>query len=712
MGVIAITKSLCRKSLFIALSFTLALSSNGAAWADNNATLSKLEKWLFFATFSGESDQDRLKRIEEKTFGEAAEGSVGDRLSKVDQILSQRQKEKDDAAAGAAAGAAASSSSAGGTSPSKPDAANDPGRNFGGSPGAGSGSSAGNGTGRGSASAAGSGSSPNSGSSAFGAAPPRRNDDPEAIKDRQRIAVQAAREQEMRDLLQEGARLWRSRQGQPAVEKFDQVLRLDPQNPDAHFSIGVIQESLGKLKDAKAHYLAAAQSNPDNRDYQDAVNAVNKRLQAGPSDPNKALTLKANEAFKRGEYISAVNLYKQLEEKEPKSASVKFSLGTTFLMMKDPFNALENFKVAHQLEPNNPKYASAFNDLTAEMAKHQEAQQNLQTQYQGGGGPQMGNSGAVANAGGGKKGKDKKQKSQNAPNTAGGQMPPGGNRMQYGGYPQGNGAPYQQQQMPGQMSQQMPMQQRPMMQQPMQQGYGGGQNPYGAAPNYGAPQNYGNTMSQGTYIPPDPQAYATSRAPAQQQQMPPQQMMQQQMPPQQMSQQMPPQQMPRQQMPQQQMPQQQMPQQQMPRQQMPQQQMPQQQMPPQQMSQQMPPQQMMQQQMPSQQISQQMPSQQFGGDGMQYANSGSQSGSSSKGDAMSSSGMSGHGSSEGVLLTSVRGGSRAAHAGLKKGDVIRTVDGNEVMQPAEFNKVMSQYDSSQTLPLLIFRDGVITPIQF
>jgi len=75
-------------------------------------------------------------------------------------------------------------------------------------------------------------------------------------------------------------------------------------------------------------------------------------------------------------------------------------------------------------------------------------------------------------------------------------------------------------------------------------------------------------------------------------------------------------------------------------------------------------------------------------------------------------GMSGHGSSEGVLLTSVRGGSRAAHAGLKKGDVIRTVDGNEVMQPAEFNKVMSQYDSSQTLPLLIFRDGVITPIQF
>jgi hypothetical protein len=84
----------------------------------------------------------------------------------------------------------------------------------------------------------------------------------------------------------------------------------------------------------------------------------------------------------------------------------------------------------------------------------------------------------------------------------------------------------------------------------------------------------------------------------------------------------------------------------------------------------------------------------------------------SKSDPMGNYGISGHGSNEGILITSVRGGSRAAKAGLQKGDVIRTVDGNEVMQPAQLNQALSQIDASQTVPFLIFRGGNITPIQF
>jgi S1-C subfamily serine protease len=79
---------------------------------------------------------------------------------------------------------------------------------------------------------------------------------------------------------------------------------------------------------------------------------------------------------------------------------------------------------------------------------------------------------------------------------------------------------------------------------------------------------------------------------------------------------------------------------------------------------------------------------------------------------MGNYGLSGKGSQEGVVVNNVRSGSRAARAGLRKGDVIRTVDGNEVTQTTQLNQVLSQYDGSQTLPLLIFRDGILTPIQF
>jgi hypothetical protein len=521
------------------------------------------------------------------------------------------------------------------------------------------------------------------------------------------------------------------------VERFLQVLRLDPHNATAHFSIGVVQESQGKLKEAREHYQQASQAEPDNKDYADAVIAVGNKIKQADNDPNKVLNEQAAAAFKRGEYISAINLYKELETKNPKQATVKYSLGTTYLMMKDHFNAMEYFKLAVQLEPNNPKYMKAYNELSAEMAKHQQEQQGVEQQYggmtsEGALSPPTGNMGqmplaAIPPAQGGT-GKEKKEKGgKKAPPAVAAttiakqgkptqqQMPQGQyqapqqqmSQMQYQAPPQQMQqgqyqAPAQmtsQYQAPPQQFSQYPQQQQrmpnPQFQQQQYQGqYQGGpgmqQNPYNQA-------GYQNAMSQssgGTYIPPDPQQFSY-HAPkqSQQQQMP---MQQQQMP------------------------------------------MQQQQMP------------MQQQQMPMQQ--QQMPMQQNGYSGQQYqspnqyGNQGMQSSggsdytpspqaapqgafdprlaqrlnnpnpqgpaSSSSADPMGNYGLSGKGSQEGVVVNNVRSGSRAARAGLRKGDVIRTVDGNEVTQTTQLNQVLSQYDGSQTLPLLIFRDGILTPIQF
>ena len=781
MGV-TIGNSRKTKSLIVALSLSLLACLNLPAVLaqSNDATLEKLEKWLFFVSFSDEPDEDRLKRLEDRTFGQTNPGSVEERLKKLDEILTQRQKEKEDA-----------------TPKPQPAVTEKP-----------------------------------------------KSDEPvdpkkeaEYEKERQRIAVQAAREREMQDLLREGAQLWRSKKATEAIEQFEQVLRLDPQNPEAHFSIGIILESQGKLKEAKQHYITASQKDPSNGDYSDAVAAVTKKLTT--IDPNRALNEKGTEAFKKGDYISAINYFKELDDKNPKQAHVKYSLGTTFLMMKDAFNAMENFKLAHQLEPNNEKYTKAFNEMSAEMAKHQQDQQNYDSQYSQ---PQPAQAAANQNDGAGKK-KNKKEKG-----AATAQQPTGSGYG--GGQAMPQQMPPQQMQQPMQQAMQRPMQQpmqqqpmqqqamqRPMqqlpMQQPMQQAYGGGQQGYGQPQmqrpmqqpmqqpmqrpmqqpvqqgyaagypqqqqmqrpmqqqGYGSgypqqqPMNNGggyggmqqNPYSQasyppqsqgGTYIPPDPQLYSSKPY-----QPPPELSDPPQKPPSKPASK--PKSKPAAQKP------------------------PQQQQPAQQAyggnqmgggmggpmgggmgggqqygggqqqgyggnqnygGGQMGGGQMGGgQQMPQQgygggmgggQMGRPMGGQQYGG-GQQQGYGGNQNygggqmgagmggdpnytpppqsapqgafdprlaqqlnnpASGGQVDPMSNYGLSGKASEEGVMVTGVRTGTRAARSGLKKGDIIRTVDGNEVLQPDQLNQVLSQYNEAQPLNILIFRDGNLTPVQF
>ena len=689
----AIRVSLKRK-LIVAFSISLLAGTFAyagfipdASCATSNAqTLEKLENWLFFATFPTESDEDRIKRLEERTFGEASSGDISERLKKLDELLSERQKEKE--AANPPPSSSPSSSSAEKTPAAQPDTAPDPAR------------------------------------------------EAELAKERERIRVQAAREREMEDLLREASKLFRAHRQQEALEQFEQVLRLDPQNAEANFSIGIIKESQGKLKEAKQHYSIASQKDPGNKDYTDAIAAVTKRINT--VDPSKALEDKATQAFKNADYITAVNLFKQIDDKNPKQANIKYGLGTTYLMMKNYFNALENFKIAYQLEPNNEKYAKAFNELSAEMSKHQAEQQAIETQYNGGGTNATGAGGGVMGGG------------MTQPGMG---MPAQGSRPPMGYQNQGM------QQRPMQSNMQQPMLQQNMQQRPMQgmgnynpqmqQGYGNYPQQQAMRPNPQMSQqgNYSGGSSSGTYIPPDPQLYSTKQnkespkaSKAAKGKKPETQAAggtqggaggqqggygggqqggygggqqggygsgqqggygggqqggygggqhggygggqqggygggQQ----------------------------------------------------------------------GGYGVGQQGGyggSQQTGyGGGQQGGNGGGQMGinpnyapppqsapqgafdpklaqrlnSASSGgqvDPMSNYGLSGKASEEGVLVTGIRSGTRAARSGLKKGDVIRTVDGNEVMQPDQLNQVLSQYGEGQTLPILIFREGNLTPIQF
>ncbi|MBY0550708.1 MAG: tetratricopeptide repeat protein, partial [Candidatus Obscuribacterales bacterium] len=375
--------------------------------------IDSMEKFLFFRIFYDEDAETRLTRLDKEVFGDPNEGSVEERMAKLDTVLAPKMKAKDDEQERAKAEAEAASAAAAAAAKPAP------------------------------------------------AAP--QQSEAELAAERARIAAQAAREQEIKGLLSEAANHWRAKKGPEALERFEQVLRLDPQNSEAQFSMGVIEESRGKLNQALGRYEQAAKIDPDNPDFSEAIAAIQKKIKSGGAPPGpqgdaKRLRDSATLAFKSGEYFSALDLYKQLDEKVPNQALTKYNIGSIYLMLKDHYNALDYYQQAHKLDGSDERFTKAYNDLAAEMKKTRGALEENKKTAEAEWNPPAGAGNQLKSP---KKGKDKTPQ----PNPQQGGRP--SNKVATNpGYQQ---SPYQQQPRQYQPPQQQPSQQQ--YQQPPQQQY-------------------------------------------------------------------------------------------------------------------------------------------------------------------------------------------------------------------------------------------------
>ena len=193
-------------------------------------------------------------------------------------------------------------------------------------------------------------------------------DDPDGPTSPKQLAVMKARDEEMRTLLKEGISLWKEKKAEQAIAKFNQVTRLDPSNAEANFSLGVIYEAKGQLEQALTSYKQAHDVNPDRMDYKDAIVVLqNKIKKKGAEAQVDDLAKEAALAFRRKEYMSAMDLYKQLEQKYPNKAIYKYNIGTIYLLMKSPEQALDYYKDARKLAPKEKRFDDAYKKLAAVM---------------------------------------------------------------------------------------------------------------------------------------------------------------------------------------------------------------------------------------------------------------------------------------------------------------------------------------------------------
>lgn len=319
----------------IALTAVTALAGNAWAATDKDGeALLNLERKLFFTTYPKEEVTTRLSRLEKRVYGDELDGSLDERLSR----LVESQKAAIDPIEEAHRQAPAAPEEQA-SQPSRP---------------------------------------PIQTVARTTSIAPTEPDDQDCAIDRARIAARAAKDEEINSLLSAGVELWRNKRGQEAIEKFEQVVRLDPNNAQAHFSMGIIEESQGNFVEAAGSYRKAVKASPRNAEYKDALAAAEKKASSKTVSLDKhselsKLAEEATAAFKRGEYLSALDLYKQLDHKAPHQSLVKYNIGTIYLVMKQPERALDFYKEAHKLSPSEPRYTKAFEDLQAVVSADQNA---------------------------------------------------------------------------------------------------------------------------------------------------------------------------------------------------------------------------------------------------------------------------------------------------------------------------------------------------
>lgn len=328
------------KQLIFSAVVTLALPfSVDCAHALSSAETSKLsgvEKAVFFKTYAEEDAEKRVERLEKRYFGDPQQGDLSERLQRIFEL------------AGPAATAEPAPTAE--TPRGKPDA-KAPKNKY---PGA---------------------QYPKNG--------PKESD---MAWEKASMAATKASDQNVQDLLKEALRLSKRKETEQAIEKYNQVLRFDPQNALAYFSLGVIFESKGDIGQALEHYKKAHDINPDRMDYKNAiVELESKGAQINASQSKQAetneLARQAAEAFKRKEYQSALGMYKQLETQFPKNAPYKYNIGTIYLLMRNPIQALEYYEMARKLNPKEERYVAACDKLKATVKADEEKRKEIDAQW-------------------------------------------------------------------------------------------------------------------------------------------------------------------------------------------------------------------------------------------------------------------------------------------------------------------------------------------
>ena len=151
-----------------------------------------------------------------------------------------------------------------------------------------------------------------------------------------------------------------------AIEAAREAVRLDPEEPLAHEALAVIYLNSNRLEEAERAILQALELEPDSptywhlaghlawrrSDWQTALESAQRGLASDPSSPD-LINLRSLALMKLGHVEESRQGLAELLAENPEDPSSLANMGWSSLHVGKPGEALEYFKSALQLEPEN-----------------------------------------------------------------------------------------------------------------------------------------------------------------------------------------------------------------------------------------------------------------------------------------------------------------------------------------------------------------------
>lgn len=141
-----------------------------------------------------------------------------------------------------------------------------------------------------------------------------------------------------RSLLDKGKELYRNDQDTEAVQTFLEVVRLDPDFPEAHFRLALGYESLGKQEEAE-------------KEYKKAVETYRKYLAANPDDAEAHYALGQTYAG-LSQYSEAIREYREATKRKEDDPDMFYDLGVAYTKLAQYDAAAGAFSKSLELDPD------------------------------------------------------------------------------------------------------------------------------------------------------------------------------------------------------------------------------------------------------------------------------------------------------------------------------------------------------------------------